>query len=214
MDELAQTEPKKKGRRPGIYSWLRTGRVNPSIRGHKALQTYLMTLERELTELQGAGGMTAGREILIKSTVEAFGVVLLSAMFCKREGVIRPDMARHGVIELQPVLGKQFLAFMNSIRQNLVVLGLDRRRADDILDLSVYLETKAAAERGATVDKGGEKIGVVTPSGKAVSGSLGENLKNDAFSGDGQAAGDGPICQPARPGGEIRGNEGQGEDEK
>jgi hypothetical protein len=151
--------------------------------------------------------MTAGREILIKSTVEAFGVVLLAAMFCKREGIIRPDSARHGVIELQPVLGKQFLAFMNSIRQNLVVLGLDRRRADDVLDLGRYLESKAAAERGATVDKGGAEIVRPARSGKAVLDSRDEDLKNDAFPGDGQAAGDGGICQPARDGGEIRDNE-------
>ena len=206
MDELTRTEPKKKGRRPGIYSWLRTGRVNPSIRGHKALQTYLMTLERELTELQGAGRMTAGREILIKSTVEAFGVVLLSAMFCKREGIIRPDLARHGVIELQPVLGKQFLAFMNSIRQNLVALGLDRRRADDILDLSVYLKTKAEAERGATVDKGAAEIVRPARSGKAVSGDSREKSGFQIERAEGDDSGLSKIVQPAQDGGEIRGS--------
>jgi len=128
-----------KKQRSGIYSWLRTGRVNPSIRGHKKLQAYLMDLERELTELQGPGGMTAGREILIKSTVEAFGAVLLASMYCKRAGILRPDAAKKGVIEFQPVLGKQFLAFMNTIRQNLMALGLDPKKGEEALDLMTYI---------------------------------------------------------------------------
>jgi hypothetical protein len=133
-----------KKQRPGIYSWLRTGRVNPSIRGHKKLQAYLMDLERELTELQGSGGMTAGREILIKSTVEAFGAVLLASMYCKRAGLLRPDLAKKGVIEFQPVLGKQFLSFMNTIRQNLMALGLDPKKAEADFDLVNYIKIKDA----------------------------------------------------------------------
>jgi len=138
--------------RHGVYSWLRKGRVNPSIRGHKELQRYLMSLERELTELQGSGGMTAAKEIIIKSTVEAFGAVLLASMYCKRAGILRPDMARRGVIEFQPVLGKQFLSFMNTIRQNLMALGLDSRKGEEILDLGKYIELKDR-EKAAQADK-------------------------------------------------------------
>ena len=138
--------------RHGVYSWLRKGRVNPSIRGHKELQRYLMSLERELTELQGPGGMTAAKEILVKSTVEAFGAVLLAGMYCKQAGILRPDLARRGVIEFQPVLGKQFLAFMNTIRQNLMALGLDSRKGEEILDLGKYIELKDQ-ERAVQADK-------------------------------------------------------------
>jgi hypothetical protein len=138
----------------GVYSWLKTGRIRPSIRGHKKLQAYLMDIERELTELQGPGGMTAGREILIKSTVEAFGAVLLAGMYCKQAGLLRPDMARRGVIEFQPVLGKQFLAFMNTIRQNLMALGLDSKKGEEILDLGKYIELKDAQKSQAKARKG------------------------------------------------------------
>ena len=154
MDKSKAIVKKKQKINPrhGVYSWLRKGRVNPSIRGHKELQRYLMSLERELTELQGPGGMTAGKEILIKSTVEAFGAVLLAGMYCKRAGLLRPDMARRGIIEFQPVLGKQFLAFMNTIRQNLMALGLDSRKGEEILDLGKYIELKDQ-EKAAQADK-------------------------------------------------------------
>ena len=137
----------------------------------------------------------------------------LSILRCVEESVRECGVFDKGG-ELVPVLGKNYLSWANSIRLDIQALGVSKRAGADVLDLGRYLESKAAAERGATVDKGGEKIGVVTPSGKAVSGSLGENLKNDAFSGDGPEAGSGEIVQPARDGGEIRGNEGQGEDEK
>jgi len=128
----------------GIYSWLRTGRINPSIRGFRKLQHYLKDLERDLIDLQGGPHkLTAAQEILIKTTIEAYAVVLLAGIYCKREGVLRPDKLKEGILELQPVLSHQFLAFMNTIRQNLVALGLDRKKVDDVIDLGTYLEKRA-----------------------------------------------------------------------
>ena len=127
----------------GIHFWLRTGRINPSIRGYKKLQQYLKDIENDLIECQGGQEkLTAAQEILIKSTIEAYGVILLASVYCKRDGILRPDKAKEGVVELQPVLSNQFLAFMNTIRQNLLALGLDRKDADNVLDLKAYLEKK------------------------------------------------------------------------
>ena len=132
------TDNKGKNKTPlvkhGINTWLRAGKVNPSIRGHRKLEAYLRGIELDLIEQQGGQDkLTAGKEILIKSTVEAYGVVILASMYCKKQGILRPDMARRGVIELQPVMGKQVIAFWNLIRQNLSLLGLDRKRAEAIL---------------------------------------------------------------------------------
>jgi len=128
----------------------------------------------------------------------------LSILRCVEEHVREVGVFDKGG-ELVPVLGRNYLSWANSIRLDLQALGIDKRAGADVLDLGRYLESKAAAERGATVDKGGEKIGVEARSGKAVSGSLGENLKNDAFSGDGQAAGSGEIGQPGRSHSESQG---------
>jgi hypothetical protein len=146
-----------------------------------------MNLEHELTELQGPGGMTASKEILIKSTVEAFGVLLLAAMYCKRAGVIRPDMARHGVIELQPVLGKQFLAFLNTVRQNLVALGLERKKADDILDLGRYLETKAKGAETQPSGQGDAGIGAQARPGSEIPGDEAGDLPDERAEADAES---------------------------
>ena len=139
----------------GIDFWIRTGKVNPSIRGHRKLQQYLEKIEAELIEDQGGPGeLTAAKEILIKSVIEAYGVILLASMYCSKEGILRPDKAKEGIVELQPVMGSQLLAFMNTIRQNLLALGLDRRDAEKVLNLGAYLEAK-----GKEKDKQGKENG-------------------------------------------------------
>lgn len=172
--------------------------MNPSIRGHKKLQAYLMDLERELTELQGPKGMTAGREIIIKSTIEAYGAVLLAGMYCKRAGLLRPDLAKKGIIEFQPVLGKQFLSFMNTIRQNLMALGLDSRKGEEILDLGKYIELKDR-EKAAQADKEKSQAKLRKASREARQGQT----KAEGPDGDDMA---GPeIVNPGASGGDISG---------
>ena len=140
----------------GIHTWLDKGRINPSIRGHKKLQRYLEDMESQLKDMQG-GSMTAAKQILIKSTIEAYGVILLASVYCKEAGILRPDKKKEGVIELQPVLGKQFLAFMNTIRQNLLALGLDKVEAEEVLSLETYIKQRDAEGKASEAPKGGEK---------------------------------------------------------
>jgi len=124
----------------GGYLWLKEKRIHPSIRGHEKLQKYLNNLEKDLiNDLGGPEQLTAAKEIMIKTVVEAYGFVLLSSMYCKKEGILRPDLLKRGIVELQPVLGKQFLAFMNSCRQSLVALGLERK-AEEVIDIQTYIK--------------------------------------------------------------------------
>jgi hypothetical protein len=133
----------------GVHLWLKSGKIRPSIRGHRRLQRYLRDIERDLTgDLGGEENITAAQEILIKSTIQAVGVLLLAGAFTQRYGLLRPDMAQRGIIELQPVLGQQFIAFMNSIRQNLLALGLDKKKGEDILDLGRYIAARDAEKAG------------------------------------------------------------------
>ena len=149
----------------GLSTWLRTGKVNPSIRGHKKLQKYLKAIEADLIkDLGGQKNLTTAQEILVKATIEAYGILLLAIMYCKKYSVLRPDQAKKGIIELQPVLGHQTLAFLNTLRQNLVALGLDRKQADETLDLKAYIEKhypdkpeeKARDEEAKSEDEGNE----------------------------------------------------------
>ncbi len=153
---MTEKKIKKKNPKHGVYSWLDQGRINPSVRGHRKLQKYLEDMEAQLQDMQG-GTMTAAKQILIKSTVEAFGVVLLASVYCKDAGILRPDKRKNGVIELQPVLGNQFLAFMNTIRQNLIALGLDKKEAEEVLDLDTYIKQRDAEEKASQDDKEGKE---------------------------------------------------------
>ena len=142
MSKKGKNKKKKKSKH-GIYFWLKTGRVNPSVRGYKKLQQYLKDIERDLIELQGGPEkITVAKEILIKGTIEAYGVLLLASIYCKREGILRPDLLEKGIVELQPVLGRQFLAFLNTLRQNLVALGLEKAEAEEVFDLHEYIRKK------------------------------------------------------------------------
>ena len=156
----------KKSEKHGVYIWLRDGRVSPSVRGYKRLKRYLREMERSLYEMQGGPGkVTPAREILIKATIEAYGVLLLASIFCREHGVVRPDRLSEGVVELQPVMGHQFIAFMNTCRQNLITLGMDSHKTDEILDLGRYIEIKdnerretagKASGSGVAQEAGGE----------------------------------------------------------
>ena len=142
MSEKGKDKKKKRSKHQ-IYFWLKTGRINPSVRGYKKLQQYLKDMERDLIELQGGPEkITVAKEILIKGTIEAYGVLLLASIYCKREGILRPDMLEKGIVELQPVLGRQFLAFLNTLRQNLVALGLEKTEAEEVFDIHKYVKEK------------------------------------------------------------------------
>jgi len=118
----------------GIKFWLRTGKVNPSIRGYKKIQKYLVDLEAQLIEESGGqASLTAAREILIRSTIRGYGVIMLAELYASRYSVVRPDQAKAGVLAFQPILEKGYIGILAQIRANLMALGLDRR------DLGVVL---------------------------------------------------------------------------
>jgi hypothetical protein len=137
---LAMNKNKKKTalERPshGVYSWLRTGKVNPSIRGHRRIQRYLREIKADLIkDLGGPENLTAAKEVLVEATIQAYGVLLLATAYTARYSILDPVQARRGILSAQPILSHQFVAFMNTIRQNLMALGLDKRKGDDALTI-------------------------------------------------------------------------------
>jgi len=128
----------KKTIKHGAYIWLRDNKIHPSIRGHRRLQKYLDDLEKDLSDQ--VGELTSAKEILIKTIIEAYGFILLASLYCKREGILNPKLLEKGIISLQPVLSTQFIAFMNSCRQSLVVLGLDKKKAEKVFSLDKIKE--------------------------------------------------------------------------
>lgn len=155
---MSKIQAAEKTRKPGqithgVHTWLRTGKINPSIRGFKRIQKYLRDVEKDLiADLGGPENITVAQELLIKSTIQAQGVLLLAGAFSQKYSILRPDMAKRGILELQPVLGKQFCAFLNTIRQNLIVLGLERKAGEpeaSLADIIREIDEKSALEKAA-----------------------------------------------------------------
>ena len=134
-----RTPAPRKGLTHGISFWLRTGKVNPSIRGYKKIQKYLQELETQLvSDCGGLDNLTAAKEILIRSTIRGYGVVMLAEMYASKYSVVRPDQAKAGVLAFQPVLERGYIGILAQVRANLIALGLERREPK-ALDLLTYV---------------------------------------------------------------------------
>ena len=141
----------------GIVTWLKTGRINPSVKGFRRIQRYLKEIEKGLiADLGGPDKMTTAQEILVRSVIQAYGVLLLASAYTQRYSILKPDQARKGILELQPCLSHQFIAFMNSIRQNLALLGIQRKEIEEPLDLKTYVETKYGKDEEKKAGQGEE----------------------------------------------------------
>lgn len=109
------------------------------------MQKILETLEGAMAdELGGWERITPQQEILLRATIKSYGVVLLTELFVNKYSPLRPDLAKAGVLQYQPVLEKSYLSFLNAIRLNLEKLfpnGLSRK-AEDTLDLGRYIAQK------------------------------------------------------------------------
>lgn len=115
----------------GIYTWIKHGQL-PSIRGKRKIQKVLEELEEGLiADYGGPEGISTSQEILIRSTVKALGVPFLIEMFINKYG---PIIIKGRAIELHPILSKNYLAFFNTIRQNLLALKeLGKDKTDEVL---------------------------------------------------------------------------------
>ena len=112
----------------GIYTWIKHSQM-PSIRGAKKIQKVLEELEKGLiADYGGAKGISTSQEILIRSTVKALGVPFLIELYINKYG---PIIQKGRSIELHGILGKNYLAYLNTIRQNLLSLKeLKKEKAD------------------------------------------------------------------------------------
>lgn len=129
----------------GIYTWIKHGQL-PSIRGKRKVHQILEEMEKKLImDYGGPENITAAQEILIRSTIKALGVPFLIEMFMNQYG---PVIIKDKGIELHPVLGKNYLAFFNTIRQNLLALKeLGRDKTDEALAPYEIIEKEKEKEK-------------------------------------------------------------------
>lgn len=70
--------------------------------------------------------LTAAQRILIEKTINAYSVTLCMEAYIRANGLFRGK-------KLDPILGHSYLAFINTIRRNLEVLGISARAGEKIL---------------------------------------------------------------------------------
>jgi len=118
----------------------------------------LEELEKGLiADYGGPENISTSQEILIRSTVKALGVPFLIELFINKYG---PVIQKGKALELHPILGRNYLSFLNTIRQNLLSLKeLRKEKADDSLDVQAYIKQFDEQEAKKKEKKKQEKEG-------------------------------------------------------
>jgi hypothetical protein len=108
--------------------------------------------EQLIRDIGGAElALTAAQTILIDKTVNLYQVTLCLEAYIRREGPFRGK-------KLDPVLGQNYLAYVNTIRLNLRELGISRKAGDKILtplQLAAEIDAEQAEKEAQTT---GERV--------------------------------------------------------
>ena len=147
-------EKKRPGRKPGVkvkhggYSLIHRDELlkrNPHIRQY--LQDCRDGLVRDVAGSEEA--LSEQQRIMIDRIVSRLSICRLIESYIERYGPFRRDrIKKEKVLELEPALGINYLAFSNSIDRALVALGLERRVVDEPLSLKQYVEAKYGKAEG------------------------------------------------------------------
>jgi hypothetical protein len=116
--------------------------------------------EQLVRDIGGTGpALTAAQVILIDKTVNLYQVTLCLEAYVRREGPFRGK-------KLDPVLGQNYLAYVNTIRLNLRELGITKKAGEEILTpLQIAAEIdaeKAQAASARPVEDPGSALGEET----------------------------------------------------
>lgn len=117
--------------RHGIIHFKRTGDFHPSLRGRQRLR-------RELEQLRGnirsaIPSLTPQKELLLNETMRIVGCLWLAGLYMSKVGIFREEELKEGILEPQPFVSSTLLALENSLRLNLLALGMNSKHADKVL---------------------------------------------------------------------------------
>ena len=112
----------------GAHSYLRTGRLLPSIRGRRRIARQLNELRAALME-SVPGSDDPRKAALIGQVVRAEGFGLILESYLKRFGVLK--LGKGGGVEAQPAMAT-IIGLMHVQRQALMTLGMDRREVETV----------------------------------------------------------------------------------
>ncbi|MBA7496140.1 hypothetical protein ES702_06738 [subsurface metagenome] len=83
------------------------------------------------------------QSILIDRIISKLGICRLIEAYVEKYGILRRDRLKDNqILELEPALGVNYLAFSNSIDRALIALGLNKKKRDGVIDLKQYAKEK------------------------------------------------------------------------
>ena len=151
---------KKKNRRgrPPLHGGYSLIHRDALLKEQPRIRQYLEVVRAGLVaDVAGSeDGLSEQQRVMIDRIISRLAICRLIEAYCEKHGVFRRDMLkRKKILELEPALGQNYLAFSNSIDRALVALGLDRKHVEAPLDLGRYIDakTKEAKEPEARPDK-------------------------------------------------------------
>ena len=133
-----QGKSKKKARlgRPpkhGGYSLIVRDEI---LKDHPYVRRYLQDCRDGLVEnIAGSEErLTEQQRIIIDRIISRLSICRLIEVYIEKYGAFRGDrLKKDKILELEPALGQNYLAYSNSIDRALIALGLNKKQTDDVL---------------------------------------------------------------------------------
>lgn len=127
----SKRKPQIRPKRHGAYSFI----VRGSLPTHRAyLLRYLTDCRQGLiNDLGGSERLSTAQTILIDRVIGKLGISRLIEEHCKENGAIQKN-------RLAPILERSYLAFSNSLRLDLMALGINERMTDKALTPLEYID--------------------------------------------------------------------------
>jgi hypothetical protein len=122
------------------------------VKEHPRLREYLQdSRDGLIQDVAGAeDALSEQQRIMIDRIISRLSICRLIEIYIEKYGAFRRDqIKRHKILELEPALGQNYLAFSNSIDRALIALGLNKKAASEVLDLGRYIELKDQAKAKA-----------------------------------------------------------------
>lgn len=141
----AKSKPKRRRGRPPKHGGYSLVARDEMLKEHPHLKRYLEDCRAGLVrDVAGTEDqLTEGQRLIIDRLIPKLAICRLIEIYIEKYGIFRRDqLQRRKVLELEPALGTSYLAFDNSIRLGLALLGIDKRKADDVIDLGRYVAEK------------------------------------------------------------------------
>jgi len=162
-NQSQKTEKKRPGRKPGVkvkhggYSIIHRDellRRNPYIKQY--LQDCRDGLIRDVAGSEET--LSEQQRIMIDRIISRLSICRLIESYIERFGPFRRDRIKRGkVLELEPALGINYLAFSNSIDRALIALGLQRKVIEPEMSLAEVIKEFDERKRAEKESRESEK---------------------------------------------------------